>query len=148
MSLPKRFVSKFVVNKKSGCWVWQASKRDGYGRYHHDNKWTQAHRYAYEKLCGEIPPNLQIDHICRNRACVNPNHMEIVTQQENIRRGKSPFIINSQRTHCINGHEFNTENTIIDANGYRRCRACHRKRALRYSRKIRQENRRIHKCVC
>lgn len=110
------------------CWIWTGyTNRDGYG---HWNK-EQAHRVFYEHLIGPIPPGLQIDHLCRVRACVNPNHLEPVTIRENCLRSQSVAAKLAGRTHCINGHEFTPENTR-NTLGFRVCRACDRKRTAEY----------------
>lgn len=88
--LPERFRAKFRVGSDSGCWNWTAAKRSGYGAYYVDGKMRLAHRHAYELLIGAIPPGMQLDHLCRNRSCVNPQHLEPVTDSENKRR--SPLV--------------------------------------------------------
>lgn len=87
-----------------------------------------AHRFAYEECVGPIPPGMMIDHLCRVRRCVNPEHMEVVTNQENARRGARGRLV----THCPHGHEFTSENTHIRRDGRRRCRTCMEAKLARY----------------
>ena len=100
---------------------------------------AMAHRIAYEKANGPIPAGMQIDHLCRNRACVNPSHLEAVTQRENLLRGTGTPAKNAAKTQCKHGHPFDATNTYVKPNGSRQCRACARRyqnarnRALRAS---------------
>ena len=106
------------------CIEWHGPRSpNGYGRV----STKYAHRIIYEECFGEIPDGLQIDHLCRNRGCVNPAHMEAVTQRENILRGESTAALNSRKTHCKNGHQFDSKNTAIRrSNGSRVCIECRR----------------------
>lgn len=109
--LPPNFWSK-VDAGDNGCWLWTA-------------------------LVGPIPSGLQLDHLCRTRHCVNPDHLEPVSQQENNRRGESRSSIRARQTECINGHPFDDENTAWVTQGkyrLRRCKACAAARARRYQR--------------
>jgi len=110
------------------CWVWQgALNRAGYGKTADPTGMvTTAHRVYWERENGPVPSGMEIDHLCRNRACVNPSHMEPVTHAENIRR-----CVRTHPTHCANGHEYTTENTN-QLGTRRRCRACARTYRARY----------------
>jgi len=135
--LPARFWAKVRV-LDSGCWEWVAARDTyGYGQYSpvHD-KPVGAHRFAYERLIGPIPPPLVTDHLCRNRACVNPEHIQPVTNRENTLRGIGPSAINAVKTHCIQGHAFDDTNTWIHR-GTRWCRTCGRESTRRSTVKAR-----------
>lgn len=106
-------------------WVGQISP-EGYGRLTGTGHHRYAHRAAWEQANGPIPAGMQIDHLCRNRRCVEVTHLEAVTQAENLRRGTGFSGRNARKTHCVRGHEFTPENTMVRPNGYRCCRACYR----------------------
>lgn len=113
--LPWNLVDK---NHPDGCWVWLGSKdKDGYSR----SSCGLGHREFYTYLVGEIPDGLQVDHLCRNRSCVNPEHLELVTPKVNTQRGTNH---NRVKTHCKHGHEFSPENTRITKRGNRSCKEC------------------------
>lgn len=119
------------VDKSADCWAWLAStNEDGYGRFTLAERQRGAHRVAYEWLVGPVPKGLVIDHLCKNRACVNPAHMQPVTNRENVLRGVSANAINAAKTHCIRGHEFTPENTYRPPKypTIRQCRECRRLR--------------------
>lgn len=112
------------------CWEWtDAPDRDGYGGIWVNRKNLRAHRAVYELLVGPIPDGLVIDHLCRNPICVNPIHMEPVTNRENNLRGESPAAVSARKDHCIRGHPFDEQNTIVRADGSRLCRICRNDRA-------------------
>ena len=87
------------------------------------------HRVAYQLLKGDLVDGLVIDHLCKNRSCVNPNHLEQVTNKTNLDRGRS-FLHHKEKTHCPQGHEYNEGNTYETATGWRQCKICQRSRAL------------------
>lgn len=109
-----------TVNAETGCWEATPTTYDGYARYRHRGRMTMMHRVSYEEHRGPIPEGLQIDHLCRIRHCLNPDHMEAVTQHENIRRGVPRC---AKVTHCPRGHPYSVENTYR-RDGRRHCRKC------------------------
>ena len=123
----ERFLAKFEI-AESGCWIWTAGRNsDGYGTFNDGvRRGVGAHRFAYLHYVGPIPEGLELDHLCRVRSCVNPDHLEAVTHAENIRRGESPSALCALRRHCVNGHEFSPENTYTSKRGGRECRICKR----------------------
>lgn len=129
---------KRICKDEGGCWIWYgAMDSQGYGRvtFRVDGRrvWTGAHRAFYEGFVGPIPEGLDLDHLCRVRACVNPAHLEPVTRSVNLKRGeagglreKGPSAINAAKTHCKRGHPFNEANTYREKSGARHCRTCGR----------------------
>lgn len=122
------------------CWEWDSHTKDGYGYFsissNSGRSLRPAHRLSYELAKGEIPEGLVIDHLCRVRHCVNPDHLEPVTDKVNILRGAGSGAQNARKTHCKHGHEFTPENTGRQHSG-RYCRTCGRAASLRsyYKRK-------------
>lgn len=129
---------------ESGCRLWLGHcTPEGYGSMKIDGTCRSAHRVAYELYKGPIRPGLTLDHLCRVRACVNPDHLEPVSLKENILRGDGLGAINAVKTHCKRGHEFTISNTMIfirnDGTHSRACLSCykqipHRKRSSASSR--------------
>lgn len=120
------------INKTDSCWLWTAYiNPNGYGEFtvyeNGKNIVFKSHRIVYELLAGKIPNGKQLDHLCRVRHCVNPKHLEPVTQKENILRGYGSPARNKRKTHCNYGHPYDKENTRYNAVGHRFCRACHRR---------------------
>lgn len=127
----ERFHEKYFVDS-NGCWLWQAGKtHEGYGKLKVLGKTVLAHRWYYLSLFN-IPQGFTLDHLCRVRNCVNPEHLEPTTIQENTLRGIGPSAINAKKTHCIRNHEFTPENTRITSNGKRHCRKCYAIRAAEH----------------
>ncbi len=132
-----RLFAKVLVG--DGCWEWQASTSVGYGvigRGRRGEGTVLAHRAMYEQIVGPIPEGLTLDHLCRNRRCVRPGHLEPVTLAENKRRGESIAEQNRRKTHCPQGHPYDDENTewhqYRGAGKFgRHCKACRRERAAK-----------------
>lgn len=132
-------VLKRYVTKTESCWVWTGPlDKGGYGRTGVDGKDMAGHRLIYEHFKGPIPEGLQIDHLCRNRRCVNPAHLEPVTLQENLRRGLGPAALNRNKVICLRGHALSGENIKIDANGGRQCVICTDERQRLYNERRRR----------
>lgn len=107
------------------CWEWTGARYlKGYGYFLIQGKQQRAHRFSYELHAGPIPGGLVIDHLCRNKRCVNPAHLEVVTNKENVLRGTSFAAQNSQKTHCPKGHPYSGDNLMLPARGGRLCRTC------------------------
>ena len=141
--LLERFRAKYRVNPETGCWDWLGAK--GGGDYGHmrmggraGGRQVVAHRIAYELFKGPIPEGLEIDHACRNRGCVNPAHLDVMTHRENGLRGISPPAVNARKTRCDRGHPLEGENLRIDYRGDRTCVTCARERERLRSRARRE----------
>lgn len=117
------------------CWPWTGSLRsNGYGMLCSRGQQISSHRASYQTYIGPIPDGMALDHTCRNRACGNPMHLEPVTNKVNVLRGVGPTAQNAAKSHCVNGHLFDEQNTRIDRGGKRACRTCQRERARARSR--------------
>lgn len=137
-----RFWEKVCHEPNTGCWLWTGAwirpyafgrisekgawgSQGGYGRVSFgDGTIGYAHRFSYELHFGPITPGKQVDHLCRQHMCVNPAHMEAVSQRENMLRGESPAAKRAKRTHCPRGHEYTPENTALSARNQRHCKTC------------------------
>jgi HNH endonuclease len=125
-SLPPKIASR--IQKTNGCWVWTGSLTvQGYGRMFIKERGTTdyAHRIVYKLLVGPIPEGLTIDHLCRNKLCVNPEHLETVSARTNILRGYGPAARNARKKRCHKGHILSGKNVMIVRGGTKRqCRKC------------------------
>lgn len=136
LSAEDRFWAK--VEKTATCWLWRgAISADGYGNFGlEDGRTGSAHRVSYEWIVGPIPEGAVIDHLCRVRTCVNPAHLEPVTNAVNLQRGVGPELAslrNVDQTFCLHGHPLFGDNLYVQPKtGYRYCRTCQRRRRAEY----------------
>lgn len=127
VSEPLRSLFWGRIGSMEDCWVWIGYKvNSGYGYFKHKGTMYPAHRVSYWIHKGKVPEGLCLDHLCRNKGCVNPEHLEAVTNKENVLRGVGISAQNARKTHCARGHEFTPENTYNykGNRSYRCCRKC------------------------
>lgn len=126
MDLPERVVDQILFEPNTGHWLWLNNRnRQGYGRGTIAGRQLLMHRYVYTHLVGPIPDGMVIDHLCRVRHCVNPNHLRVVTPRQNtLENSLSVGAVRGAWTQCPQGHAFEGRNRIITKTGARLCRAC------------------------
>jgi hypothetical protein len=124
-----------MVEKAEGCWLWTGSDNKGYGQFSFRGRPIGAHVFAYELVVGPVPAGLVLDHLCRTPRCIRPDHLEPVTNEENLARGirRNQF---AGKEHCPAGHAYDEANTYRDQQGHRSCRACAAARARASRRRI------------
>ena len=119
------------------CWLWKEHLTGtGYAQFRVGEKHILVHRFAYELLKGQIPVGLEIDHLCRRRSCVQPEHLEVVTPRDNTLRGTGVAAQAARATHCPQGHPYDLFNTYLRPDGGRDCRRCRNHRSYIYHRRI------------
>lgn len=143
LPLAERIAAKTELDPQTGCWNWTGllGLTGGYGRISINDRDVYVHRAAWELANGPVPEGFELDHLCRNRACVNLSHLEVVTRRENVHRGMGTAGINARKTHCDRGHEFTPENVYRNKRGARQCRTCKRAYSRAYRRLAREFSR-------
>lgn len=150
-SIPRRLMKR-VVQQPNGCWEWTgAICGNGYGRAWDGARSEWVHRIFARLAFGGIEPGMQVDHLCRNKACVNPNHLQVVTPLENIMRSTGPAMTaarHKMKTHCRRGHPLFGNNLYTDKRGHRVCKTCQRKIAAKHRAKRRKPDSRLRAVEC
>lgn len=132
-SLADRIANKTFINPLTDCHEWQGSlTRSGYGNIRIDRKTQRLHKVVWELANGPVPLGLELDHLCRIRHCHYVAHLETVTHQENISRKKNHVNQNTNKTHCVNDHEYTEDNTYYKPKGGRDCRTCRQARIIKF----------------
>jgi hypothetical protein len=127
MRIPEDIERKISFDSRSGCWLWTGCENGrGYGVVFLNGTKTYVHRYLYELMVSTIPEGMELDHLCRTPACVNPTHLDAVTHQQNMRRH------GATKTMCKHGHKYTPENTYFRPGGSRYCRRCQMGRCQEY----------------
>lgn len=143
--LPDHIKARIIApTTEDGCWEWCGAKmRRGYGTYGAGKGFHLAHRLVYGLTVGEIPAGREIDHLCRNHGCVNPNHLEAVTHRENVLRGNAHAAVNARKNQCPKGHPLSGDNLHPHylKLGRRYCLICSRARGREYMARIRARRR-------
>lgn len=130
-TISERFWAK--TDRAGNCWLWTGSMDScGYGMFKFDGSMRGAHRWAWQDANGPIPDGLEIDHLCRVRNCVNPDHMECVSHAENVRRGDVGSL-NRRKTHCPQGHPYSGANLGMSNAGRRQCLRCLRAQSVQFA---------------
>lgn len=127
-ALALRFADKHIPEPNSGCWLWLGTQNgNGYGQFWTGERLEMAHRWSYEHHIGPVPDGLVLDHLCRVRSCVNPDHLEPVTHRENVLRGAGLPAQNVVKTHCPRGHPYSGTN-LLSKERHRFCRICNQQK--------------------
>lgn len=130
MTIEERLLSKIQIDNKD-CWVWTGSvfkqKYSTYSQIRIKNKCRKAHQVSYEVFIGPIPQGRELDHLCKNKLCINPAHLEPVTHFENMERGYW-----TTKDECIHGHSYGGGNTYLNTRGHRECRTCRKERSQKF----------------
>lgn len=133
-AIAERLMAAVEIDPDTGCWLWThlSRYRDGYGQIRFKGTKHKAHRLSYETFVGPIPDGLVLDHLCRVRHCINPAHLEPVTQAENLRRGMAPAHITHRTGVCQRGHVITGYNAQRQVGGWTNCRECRNASKRRY----------------
>lgn len=138
-TIEERLMEKCSPEPNTGCWLWiGAHQPSGYGQLWNGERPEQAHRISYRIYFGKFSEKLEIDHICRQPSCINPNRLRVVSHKENMRASNTIMGINSRKTHCQNGHLLCGKNLLRLKNGSRNCRICRNEYARKRKRRIRE----------